>query len=291
MGILICRSRVGDAWMVLVTWYISNAGGSWNLSGECSFFLFTACKQAYLVVLTVNVVVVFLILWCFEFFFFFFFSCLCSVGKSSTNLWLAGPHTKVVANTYWQCSFFFFIKCLLSVMNVFISGPALTSAENNAQCVRLRWRQDPLVFLFSFFLFVLRIWSSESKMRHKTAINHDLWSWLFVGELILFFPTQRKWSMAFSIFFLSYTWQSVRFLFHVIHYGCLFFARVFFLSSHWMTAHQGSWTLTPCVCLWTRAGHWDLPVQKGGYCIFSSLLFLGVAMLLPLKKTKNKIFT
>lgn len=81
-------------WVVLVTWYISDAGGSWNLSGECSFDLFTACKQAYLVVLTVNVIVVFLLLWCFETF--FFLSCLCSVGKSSTNLWLAGPHTKLV---------------------------------------------------------------------------------------------------------------------------------------------------------------------------------------------------
>lgn len=37
-----------------------------------------------------------------------------------------------------------------------------------------------------------------------------------------FFPTQRKWSMAFKIFFLSYTWQSVGFLFQVIHYGCFF---------------------------------------------------------------------
>lgn len=225
-----------------------------------------------------------------NFFFFFLAACVLWVKAAQTSGW-PGLIQKLLQTLIDSVLFFFFIKCLLSVMNVFISGPALTSAENNAQCVRLRWRQDPLVFLFSFFLFVLRIWSWESKMRHKTAINHDLWSWLFVGELILFFPTQRKWSMAFSIFFLSYTWQSVRFLFHVIHYGCLFFARVFFLSSHWMTAHQGSWTLTPCVCLWTRAGHWDLPVQKGGYCIFSSLLFLGVAMLLPLKKTKNKIFT
>lgn len=36
-------------------------------------------------------------------------------------------------------------------MNVFISGPALTSAENNAQCVRLRWWQDHLVFFFVCF--------------------------------------------------------------------------------------------------------------------------------------------
>lgn len=63
--------------------------------------------------------------------------------------------------------------------------------------------------------------------------------------------------------------------------GVFFFAHVF-LGSHWMTAHRGSWTLTPCVCLWTQAGCCDLPVQKGGYCISSNLLVLGVATLLPL---------
>lgn len=41
------------------------------------------------------------------------------------------------------------------------------------------------------------------------------WFFFFVTE------TQRKWSMAFNIFFLSYNWQSVGFLFHVIHHGCL----------------------------------------------------------------------
>lgn len=97
---------------------------------------------------------------------------------------------------------------------------------------------------------------------------------------ILFFPTQRKWSMAFNIFFLSYTWQSVGFLFHVwvFFYPCV-------LEFSLNDCTQGSWTLTPCVCLWTQAGHCDLPVQNGGYCIFSSLLSLGVATLLPFKNT------
>lgn len=72
---LICRSvwAMLERFRLLDIWYISfNAGGSWNLSGECSFDLFTACKQAYLVVLTVNVIVVFLILWCFFSLTFFF---------------------------------------------------------------------------------------------------------------------------------------------------------------------------------------------------------------------------
>lgn len=110
-------------WVVLVTWYISHAGGSRNLFGECSFDLFTACKQAQLIVLTVNVIVIFLL------YDVFFLSCLCSGSKSSTNLWLAGPQTKLV-HTLIDSVLFFFIKCLLSVMNVFISGPVLTSAKN-----------------------------------------------------------------------------------------------------------------------------------------------------------------
>lgn len=61
-----------------------------------AFDLFTACKQAYLVVLTVNVIVIFCFYDVLKPFFLFVFSCLCSVGKSSTNLWLAKPHTKLV---------------------------------------------------------------------------------------------------------------------------------------------------------------------------------------------------
>lgn len=171
-------------------------------------------------------------------------------------------------------------------MNVFISGPALTSAKNMLSVWDWGGGRTPFFFCFCFEDFKLRIKNETQNI----AINHNLWSWLFFyyyyfGRTV-FFPTQRKWSMAFNIFFLSYTWQSVGFLFHVIHYGC-FFAHVF-LSSHWMTAHRGCWTLTPCVCLWTQAGHSDLPVQKGGYCIFSSLLSLGVAMLLPLEEKKKR---
>ena len=90
-----------------------------------------------------------------------------------------------------------------------------------AQCVRLRWRQDPL-FIFCFEDFKLRIKNETQDI----AINHNLWSFLFFcGRtiFIFFFQLKEKWSMAFNIFFLSYTWQSVGFWFHVIHYGCFFF--------------------------------------------------------------------
>lgn len=91
-----------------------------------------------------------------------------------------------------------------------------------AQCVRLRWRQDPL-FIFCFEDFKLRIKNETQDI----AINHNLWSFFFVffcGRTdFIFFQLKEKWSMAFNIFFLSYTWQSVGFWFHVIHYGCFFF--------------------------------------------------------------------
>lgn len=132
-----------------------------------------------------------------------FFSCLCSVGKkkktAQTSGW-PGLIQKLVQTLIDSVLFFLFIKCLLSVMNVFISGPALTSAENNAQCVRLRWRQDPLFcFCFCFKDLKLRI----KNKTHNIAINHDLWSWLFVGEVTLFFFQLKENGV--MLFFLSYT--------------------------------------------------------------------------------------
>lgn len=206
-----------------------DAGCSWNLSGECSFgFFFTACKQAYLVVLTVNVVI--FLLWCFKNWIFFLAACVLWVKAAQTSGWpgLIQSWCKHLLTV------FFFIKCLLSVMNVFISGPALTSAKNFLSVWDWGGGRTPFYFCF---VFVLRISSWESKMIHrKNSHNHNLWSWPFCGRTdFIFFPTKRKWSMAFNIFFLSYTWQSVGFLFHVFHYGC-FFAHMF-LRSHWMTAH------------------------------------------------------
>lgn len=165
LGLLICRSVwVMLEWfgLFLVTWYISYAGGSWNLTGECSFDLFSACKQAYLVVLTVNVIVVYF--WFYDVVFCFFLSCLCSVGFKQHKPLAGRASYKVGANTYWQCSFF--IKCLLSVMNVFISGPALTSEENMLSV--WDWGGGRTPFLFFVLFFILRISSWESKMRHKT---------------------------------------------------------------------------------------------------------------------------
>lgn len=153
-----------------LTWYISSAGRSWNLSRECSFELFTAWLQAHLLVLTVNVffrgggsptsvMTAF-------FFLLLLFSCLCSVAKKQHKPLAGRASSKVGANTYWQCSFF--IKYLLSVMNVFISGPALTSSKNLLSV--WDWgggRIPPFFFLFCFCFedFKLRI-KNETQNSH-----------------------------------------------------------------------------------------------------------------------------
>lgn len=206
--------------------------------------------------------------------FFFPYSCLCSVGKSSTNLWLAGPHTKLVQTLIDSVLFLSNVYCQWW-MYLFLVLPS--PLQRIRSVCETEVEAGPPFFCFCFEDFKLRIKNETQNI----AINHNLWSWLFFFSWeILFFPTQRKWSMAFNIFFLSYTWQSVGFLFHVwvFFYPCV-------LEFSLNDCTQGSWTLTPCVCLWTQAGHCDLLVQNGGYCIFSSLLSLGVATLLPFKNT------
>lgn len=135
-------------------------------------------------------------------------------------------------------------------MNVFISGPALTSAKNMLSVWDWGGGRTLFFVCFCFEDFKLRIKNETQDI----AINHNLWNYLFFllwGNWFYFFQLKENglWHL---IFFLSYTWQSVGFLFHVIHYGCFFFCFCFAhvsLSSHWMTAHQRSWTLTPYVCV------------------------------------------
>lgn len=136
-------------------------------------------------------------------------------------------------------------------MNVFISGPALTSSKNLLSVWDWGGGRTPLfLFYFCFEDFKLRIKNETQNI----AINHNLWSWpfFFCGRTDFIFSNSKK--MVYGIYYLlSYTWQSVGFLFHVIHNGC-FLAHAL-LSSRWTTAHWGSWTFTSCVCLWTQAGH------------------------------------
>lgn len=146
----------------LVTWYISYAGGSWNLSGECSFDLFTACKQAYLVVLTVNVIVVFLIFMMFWNFFFFLAAYVLCVKAAQTSDWpgLIQSWCKHLLTVFFfyqnvYCQWWMYLFLVLPSPLQRICSVCETEVE-----------AGPPLFFVLFFL--LRISSWESKMRHKT---------------------------------------------------------------------------------------------------------------------------
>lgn len=159
---------MGDAWMVwvvLVTWYISYAGSSWNLSGECSFDLFTACKQDYLVVLTVNVYCCISAVMISFFFFFLFFkaACVLWVKAAQTSGW---PGLIQSWCKHLLTVFFFYQMSIVSDECIYFwSCPHLY--KEYAQCVRMRWRQDPLFFLlFSFWGFQAANQKWDTKLSH-----------------------------------------------------------------------------------------------------------------------------
>lgn len=104
-------------------------------------------------------------------------------------------------------------------------------------------RTSFLLFLFFFFF------KAENQKDTNISINHDLWSCLFFcGKPDIFFQLNKK-PMAFSI--VSVTPDSLWGFCFTDFFFCLFvFSLVFFSFFFcWMTAHQGSWALSPCVCL------------------------------------------
>lgn len=115
-------------------------------------------KQAYLLVLTVNVIVIFLILqWVGTFFFIFKAACVLWVKAAKTSVW-PGLVQKLVQTLFnsvlFSLSLFFlFLKNQMSIVGdeciYFRFRPHLQRII--AQCVRLRWRQDPV--FFSLFCF------------------------------------------------------------------------------------------------------------------------------------------
>ena len=149
-----------------LTWYISDAGSSWNLSGECSFDLFTACKQAYLVVLTVNVIVVFLLLWCFDESVLFLFSlaaCVLWVKAAQTSGW---PSLIQSWCKHLLTVFFFYQMSIVSDECIYFwSCPHF--CKEFAQSVRLRWRQDPLFFLFLFLFWGFQAENQKWDTKHS----------------------------------------------------------------------------------------------------------------------------
>lgn len=215
-------------WVVLVTWYISYAGGSWNWSGQCSFGLFNARKQAYLVVLTVNVIVVFLLfMMSWKYFFFFLAACFLWVKAAQTSGWPGliqswCKHLLTVfflSNVYCQWWMYLFLvlpsplqKNLLSVWD---GGRGRTP----------------------FFIFILFFRFEDFKLRIKNetqniAINHNLWSWPFCGRTDFIFSNSKK--MVYG-------------LFNIFFQLCLTVCRVFIsCDSLWvfLFAHVMSWVLT-----------------------------------------------
>lgn len=178
-----------------------------------------------------------------------------TVDEAAQTLWLAKLlWYQVCANTYWQCCCFF-IRCLLSLMNVFISGPELTSSKILLSVWDWGGGRTPyFMFIFCFGDFKLRI------KTYKTAINQNMWRWHFWD----FFFQHNDGLWHFNIIFLSCIWQSVS-LFYVSHS-----VGVFVPICVWVFTEcaPGEMNFDPCVYPWTQAGRHDLPVQHGGYCTF-----------------------
>lgn len=121
-------------------------------------------------------------------------------------------------------------------MNVFISGPALTSAENMLSVWDWGGGRTPffVFFCFCFEDFKLRIKNETQNI----AINHNLWSFFFLllfwENWFYFFSNSKKMVYGiYNIFFLSYTWQSVGFLLHVIHMGVYFLPMCSWVLTEW----------------------------------------------------------
>lgn len=132
-----------------------------------AFDLFTACKQASLVVLTVNVIVVFFCFYDGLKLFFFLATCVLWVKAAQTSGW---PSLKQSWCKHLLTVFFFYQMSIVSDECIYFwACPHLF--KEFAQCVRLRWRQDPpFLFYFCFEDFKLRIKNETQNI----AINHNL---------------------------------------------------------------------------------------------------------------------
>lgn len=145
---------------------------------------------------------------------FFFKSCLCSVGKSSTKLWLAEPQTKLVQTLIDSVLIFFFLNQMSIVSDeciYFWACPHLFQRICSVCETEVEAGHPPPLIFFVLFCF------EDFKLRIKTktqdiAINHNLWSWPYLWEnrisflcfasffyFFIFFNSKTKWSMALII--------------------------------------------------------------------------------------------
>lgn len=112
-------------------------------------------------------------------FFFFLAACVLWVKVAQTSGW---PGLIQSWCKHLLTVFFFYQMSIVSDECIYFwSCPHL--CKELAQCVRLRWRQDPLFFCFRFEDFKLRIKNETQNI----AINHNLWCWLFLWENWFYF--------------------------------------------------------------------------------------------------------
>lgn len=211
-------------------------------------------------------------------------SCVLWVKAAKTSAW-PGLVQKLVQTLFNSVLFSLFlsffkkkIKCLLSVMNVFISGSALTCSELLLNV--WDWGGGRTLFFF-LFCFVFKGFKAENQKDTNISINHDLWSCLFCGKPDFFFNSIKGlWHLISSQLHLMVcrVFVSLNFL---LLWGFFVF---FFFFAEWLHTREVELYALVCVC-GCRQDAVDLPAQTGGYCIFSSGLILGVATLPLLCRT------
>lgn len=191
---------------------------------------------------------------CDDCFFFFFLAACVPWLKSSTNLWLAEPQTKLV-QTLIDSVLFYQMSIVSDECIYFWACPHLF--KEFAQCVRLRWRQGSPLFFVLFLFWGFQAENQKWDTKQPLTTICEVTFFCEKSDLIFFqLKENGLWHLS------SQKYLAVcRVLISCNSLRVFFFSFLLthvFLGSHCMSAHEGCWTLTPGVCLsclWTWAGH------------------------------------
>lgn len=145
------------------------------------------------------------------------FGCL-SAAAAQTSGWPSFFDTNLV-QTLIDSVVVFFIKCLLSVMNVFISGPELTSSKILLSVWDWGGGRTPILFVFLFWRFQAE---NQNAIQNR-AISHYMWRFTGVP-----FPNTM---MVYGILISSFSVQSVSLFYVSLSMGVFV---PMYLSFHWM---------------------------------------------------------
>lgn len=133
-------------------------------------------------------------------------SCLCSVGKSSTKLWLAEPQTKLVQTLIDSVLFFFYQMSIVSDECIYFwACPHLFQRICSVCETEVEAGPPFFVLFFCFEDFKLRIKTKTQDI----AINHNLWSWPYLWEIRISFLC-----FVFFLFFSFFLTQKQNGLWH-----------------------------------------------------------------------------